>query len=143
LAESKLKQLQDQLDAAQEATRRAEKKLDRERSRTVKELDAQGQGASTSQPPKGEPRLPTDNSPKPLAEQNGNGTHALKPPSLPASNGTDSPDLESAKELTEAQSRQLESLKEQLLQRAHEIDILNWKVCLIANLFFLDHHSVS
>ncbi|PLW06217.1 hypothetical protein PCASD_23803 [Puccinia coronata f. sp. avenae] len=128
LAESKLKQLQDQLDAAQEATRRAEKKLDRERSRTVKELDAQGQGASTSQPPKGEPRLPTDNSPKPLAEQNGNGTHAHKPPSLPASNGTDSPDLESAKELTEAQSRQLESLKEQLLQRAHEIDILNWKM---------------
>ncbi|KNZ64509.1 hypothetical protein VP01_1020g3 [Puccinia sorghi] len=130
LAESKLKQLQDQLDAAQEATRRAEKKLDRERSRTVKELEAQGQGqgASTSQAPKSEPRLPSDNSPKPLAEQNGNGNHVVKPPSLPACNGSDSADHESFKELNDARSRELELLKEQLLQRAHEIDILNWKM---------------
>jgi len=130
LAESKLKQLQDQLDAAQEATRRAEKKLDRERSRTVKELEAQGQGqgASTSQAPKSEPRLPSGDSPKPLAEQNGNGNHIVKPPSQPACNGSDSADHESFKELHDARSRELELLKEQLLQRAHEIDILNWKM---------------
>ncbi|OAV96668.1 hypothetical protein, variant [Puccinia triticina 1-1 BBBD Race 1] len=128
LAESKLKQLQDQLDAAQEATRRAEKKLDRERSRTVKELDAQGQGGSTSQPPKSESRLPADDSPKPPAEQNGNGTHTVKPSSLPVCNGTDSTDHDSSKELDNARSRELETLKEQLLQRAHEIDILNWKM---------------
>ncbi|KAI9605721.1 hypothetical protein H4Q26_004086 [Puccinia striiformis f. sp. tritici PST-130] len=128
LAESKLKQLQDQLDAAQEATRRAEKKLDRERSRTVKELDAQGQGASTSQAPKSETRLPSDDSPTPIVEQNGNGTHDDKPPSLTTCNGTHSPDHDISKQLTNSRSRELELLKEQLLQRAHEIDVLNWKI---------------
>ncbi|KAH9455080.1 hypothetical protein Pst134EA_022556 [Puccinia striiformis f. sp. tritici] len=128
LAESKLKQLQDQLDAAQEATRRAEKKLDRERSRTVKELDAQGQGASTSQAPKSETRLPSDDSPTPIVEQNGNGTHDDKPPSLTTRNGTHSPDHDISKQLTNSRSRELELLKEQLLQRAHEIDVLNWKI---------------
>jgi hypothetical protein len=135
LAESKLKQLQDQLDAAQEATRRAEKKLDRERSRSVKELDAQGQGGSTSQAPKGETRLSSDESPKSLVEQNGNGTHAVKPPSQPVCNGTDPADHDSSKEASNDRSRELEILNEQLLQRAHEIDILNWKVCHLRHLF--------
>lgn len=127
LAESKLKQLQDQLEAAEEAARRAEKKLDRERSRTVKELDAQGQGASTSHLPKNEARAP-DELVKPLVAKNGNGNHATNPSSSPKMNGIDSMDGTLSKEISELRSRELEQLKEQLMQRAHEIDLLNWKM---------------
>lgn len=128
LAESKLKQLQDQLDAAQEATRKAEKKLDRERSRTVKELDAMGQGGSTSNVPKSEPRPPPEDSPKAFDEADSNGNHVAKPPTPSSCNGNETPGHDLSRVMAELRLKELEILREQLRQRANEIDILNWKL---------------
>lgn len=133
LAESKLKQIQDQLEATEEATRRAEKKLDRERSRTVRELDAQGQGASTSNSIRQEP--PADEH---LNSANGDGTQATQLPApaamqIEVPNHTVPVDLEAMKELEDVRTRELEMLKDELLHRAHDLDMLQWKVC--------HHHS--
>ncbi|POW01313.1 hypothetical protein PSHT_12600 [Puccinia striiformis] len=112
LAESKLKQLQDQLDAAQRRLGGLKKNLIE----------------SAVEPSKNwTPRVKVHLHPKP-PRQNGNGTHDDKPPSLTTCNGTHSPDHDISKQLTNSRSRELELLKEQLLQRAHEIDVLNWKI---------------
>ncbi|MBW0476096.1 hypothetical protein O181_015811 [Austropuccinia psidii MF-1] len=128
LAESKLKQLQDQLEVAEEAARRAEKKLDRERSRTVKELDAQGQGASTSHIPKSEPQ-PNDNQPTIQPNPDHNGIHYQPTPEPPTViNGSASVEHQLNQELPDFRARELDLLKEQLLHRAHEIDLLQCKL---------------
>ncbi|KAH9810216.1 hypothetical protein DFH28DRAFT_1065038 [Melampsora americana] len=129
LAESKLKQLQDQLEVTEEAARRAEKKLDRERSRTVRELDAQGQGASTSNSvPQPEPS--SEEVPKTNGDSHSNGavSSASEQPPPPITNGTESMDIDTIREIEDIRTRELEMLKEELLHRAHEIDMLQWKI---------------
>lgn len=131
-----MKQLLDQLEVCEESTRRAEKKLDRERSRTVRELDAQGQGPSQSvptvidpppPPPTGDDRLgiATSNGEK----LNGTSVNAAEPLNGTTATNTNTsvPDPLDA-ELEEIRNRELEMLKDELLHRAHDIDLLQWKV---------------
>ncbi|EGG10527.1 uncharacterized protein MELLADRAFT_115459 [Melampsora larici-populina 98AG31] len=129
LAESKLKQLQDQLEVTEEAARRAEKKLDRERSRTVRELDAQGQGGSTSHSVV-QPEPLSEEVPKTNGDSHSNGARsaASDHPPPPITNGTDSMDIDTIREIEDVRTRELEMLKEELLHRAHEIDMLQWKI---------------
>ncbi|CAH7670764.1 hypothetical protein PPACK8108_LOCUS5498 [Phakopsora pachyrhizi] len=129
LAESKIKQVQDQLEAAEESARRAEKKLDRERSRTVRALDAQGQGGSNSrnansdQPAHPSPAQPPADASN--GDQNGS-VISSKEPSM--NNSVILTQQEIYQELAEVRSRELEALQAELLRRAHEIDVLQWKM---------------